>query len=206
MIMENFNDPNRIEAGIDEAGRGCLAGPVYAAAVVLPAGFSHPVLRDSKQLSAKQRMTLREEIKEKAIAWSVASIDHQRIDQVNVLNAAIEAMHIAISKLCIRPEHLIIDGNRFKPFEDIPHQCIVKGDAKYYSIAAASILAKTFRDDQMTKLHHDHPVYAWDKNKGYATQKHRDAIIQYGISPYHRKSFNLTARQLKIPFNKTTSI
>ena len=204
--MKGKYHSHHIEAGIDEAGRGCLAGPVYAAAVILPEHFSHPVLRDSKQLTARQRLQLREEIQEKAIAWSVASIDHQRIDQINILHAAIEAMHHAIEKLPVQPGHLIIDGNRFKPYKDIPHQCIVKGDARYYSIAAASVLAKTYRDEHMVGLHQEYPNYAWDQNKGYATKKHRQAIIQYGISPFHRKSFNLTARQLKIPFEGKTNI
>lgn len=189
-----------IEAGCDEAGRGCLAGPVFAAAVILPDDFSHELLNDSKQLTEKSRYMLREEIKDKAVSWAVAQVDNNEIDQINILNASYLAMHRAIDLLNIVPEHLIIDGNRFKKYKDIPNTCIVKGDAKYYSIAAASILAKTYRDDYMKELHQEFSAYQWDKNKGYPTKKHREAITDFGITPYHRKTFNLTNAQMKLEF------
>lgn len=192
-------NPEKIEAGCDEAGRGCLAGPVYAAAVILPPDFSHPLLNDSKKLSATQREGLRTEIEKKAVAWSVASVCNDEIDKINILWASIKAMHLALLGLKVRPELILVDGNRFKPFENIPHQCIVKGDALYSSIAAASILAKTYRDDHMMELHNRHPHYGWDKNKGYPTQEHRSAIAEHGITTYHRKSFNLS-EQLKFSF------
>ncbi len=177
------------EAGCDEAGRGALAGPVYAAAVILEEDFFHPLLNDSKQLTEKQRYELRPIIEEKAIAWAVAAIDHQKIEKINILNASIRAMHIALEKLSVSPEFILVDGNKFKPFKDIPHQCIVGGDGKFMSIAAASILAKTYRDDFMVKIGTEFPKYGWDKNKGYATKIHREAIIKFGISPYHRKTY-----------------
>lgn len=182
---------NRIEAGCDEAGRGCLAGAVYAAAVILPPDFKNEMLNDSKQLTEKQRYALRRVIEESALAWAVGIVSPEEIDQINILNASFLAMHRAIDQLKIRPEHLLIDGNRFNPYPDIPHTTIVKGDGKYLSIAAASILAKTYRDDYMNQLHRVYPVYDWDHNKGYPTKKHRAAIAEHGISPYHRKSYNL---------------
>lgn len=194
----NCYQKNVIEAGCDEAGRGCLAGPVFAAAVILPSNFDHPVLNDSKQISEKTRYILREEIQKKAIAWAVAEIDNETIDAINILNASILAMHRALEKLNKQPGFIIIDGNRFKNYKNITHKCIVKGDSKYYSIAAASILAKTYRDDYMMKLHELLPYYDWLNNKGYPTQKHRDAIRKYGISPYHRKTFHLLDKQLKL--------
>lgn len=182
---------NRIEAGCDEAGRGCLAGAVYAAAVILPPDFKNEMLNDSKQLTEKQRYALRSLIEESALAWAVGIVSPEEIDQINILNASFLAMHRAIDQLKIRPEHLLIDGNRFNPYPNIPHTTIVKGDGKYLSIAAASILAKTYRDDYMNQLHREYPVYDWDHNKGYPTKKHRAAIAEHGISPYHRKSYNL---------------
>lgn len=182
---------NRIEAGCDEAGRGCLAGAVYAAAVILPPDFKNEMLNDSKQLTEKQRYALRSVIEESALAWAVGIVSPEDIDQINILNASFLAMHRAIDQLKIRPEHLLIDGNRFNPYPNIPHTTIVKGDGKYLSIAAASILAKTYRDDYMNQLHREYPVYDWDHNKGYPTKKHRAAIAEHGISPYHRKSYNL---------------
>lgn len=193
-----FYQNQLIEAGCDEAGRGCLAGPVFAAAVILPQDFSHPLLNDSKQMSEKNRYDLRAEIEERALAFAVASVDHQEIDKINILNASFLAMHRAIEKLSQKPEFLIIDGNRFKPFQSIPHQCIVKGDGKYFSIAAASILAKTYRDDFMEKIDQEYPIYQWKKNKGYPTGHHRRAVIENGFSPYHRKTFRVTNPQLSI--------
>lgn len=182
---------NRIETGCDEAGRGCLAGAVYAAAVILPPDFKNEMLNDSKQLTEKQRYDLRSVIEESALAWAVGIVSPEEIDQINILNASFLAMHRAIDQLKIRPQHLLIDGNRFNPYPGIPHTTIVKGDGKYLSIAAASILAKTYRDDYMNELHREYPVYDWDHNKGYPTKKHRAAIAAHGISPYHRKSYNL---------------
>ncbi|RLD63527.1 MAG: ribonuclease HII [Bacteroidetes bacterium] len=182
---------NTIEAGCDEAGRGCLAGPVVAAAVILPLNFKNDILNDSKQLSEKQRDKLRIIIEKEALAWAVGIVDHKMIDEINILNASILAMHYAIEKLKIEPEHLIIDGNRFKTYKKIPHQCIIKGDAKYLSIAAASVLAKTHRDELMQELDKEFPEYFWTKNKGYPTKQHREAIKQNGISPFHRKSYKL---------------
>lgn len=182
---------NRIEAGCDEAGRGCLAGAVYAAAVILPPDFKNEMLNDSKQLTEKQRYALRSVIEESALAWAVGIVSPEEIDQINILNASFLAMHRAIDQLKICPEHLLIDGNRFNPYPNISHTTIVKGDGKYLSIAAASILAKTYRDDYMNQLHREYPVYDWDHNKGYPTKKHRAAIAEHGISPYHRKSYNL---------------
>lgn len=184
-----------LEAGCDEAGRGCLAGPVYAAAVVLPADFSHPLLNDSKKLSARQRDLLREVIEQEATAWTVAAIAPEVIDQINILQASWEAMHQAIGQLSIRPELLLIDGNRFRPYPDIPHVCMVKGDGRFASIAAASILAKTHRDAYMEQIAQDFPHYDWNQNKGYPTRKHREAILQHGLSPHHRLSF----RQSPLP-------
>lgn len=190
MLKKYFNK-NKIEAGCDEAGRGCLAGPVFAAAVILPKGFHNRFLQDSKQLSASEREELREVIEEKALSWAVASVSSKEIDSVNILNASFLAMHRAIDKLKVTPESLLIDGNRFKPYQTIPHTCIIKGDAKYQSIAAASILAKTYRDDYMLKLHEKFPEYRWETNKGYPTAEHRAAIAKYGVLEEHRKTFQL---------------
>ncbi|MEZ4827542.1 MAG: ribonuclease HII [Bacteroidia bacterium] len=180
-----------LEAGVDEAGRGCLAGPVVAAALILPPDFSHPLLTDSKKLTHLQRTDLRAIIIRHATAWAVGIIDAPRIDQVNILNATFEAMHQAISSLSVRPDFLSIDGNRFRPYPSIPHQCLIKGDARFLNIAGASILAKTCRDQLMEQLHADFPQYGWDQNKGYPTVAHRNAIAKHGITPFHRKSFSL---------------
>ncbi|MBX2947001.1 MAG: ribonuclease HII [Cyclobacteriaceae bacterium] len=187
-----------IEAGCDEAGRGCLAGPVVAAAVILPKKYRHKRLTDSKQLSAEERFSLREEIIRDAEAWAVAEVSHEEIDVINILNASFKAMHLAVDQLTIQPELLLIDGNRFKPYRDVPFECIIKGDAKYLSIAAASVLAKTYRDELMKKLAVEHPGYGWETNVGYPTAGHRDAIKLLGLSPYHRKSFQLFPRQLEL--------
>ncbi len=186
------------EAGCDEAGRGCLAGPVFAAAVILPEGFTSEVLNDSKQLSEQQRYSLREIIEKEAICWAVGICNQQEIDEINILNASILAMHKALKQLKVSPLNIIVDGNRFKPFENILHTCFVKGDGRFLSIAAASVLAKTYRDDYMKKIHADFPDYGWNQNKGYPTAKHRAAILQYGITEHHRKSFRLTDDQLKL--------
>jgi ribonuclease HII len=198
-MLKLFFKKNTIEAGCDEAGRGCLAGPVFAAAVVLAHDYKNKNLNDSKQLSEKQRAALRVEIEKEALAWSVAQVDNIIIDEINILNASIQAMHLAIDKLTQKPELLLIDGNRFKNYADIPHQCIVKGDGKFMSIAAASILAKTHRDEFMEKIHTEFPVYNWVQNKGYPTRDHKDAINNHGITCYHRRSFNLN-EQLKLNF------
>jgi len=187
-----------IEAGCDEAGRGCLAGPVFAAAVILPDDFEHELLNDSKQLNEEMRYQLRIEIEEKALAYAVASVDNLEIDQINILNASFLAMHRAIEKLAVEPKFLIIDGNRFNKYKTTPHQCIVEGDAKYLSIAAASILAKTYRDDFMKQIALEHPEYDWHQNKGYPTIKHRETVLRLGFTPYHRKSFRVTDPQLAL--------
>lgn len=196
-MLKQFYVENQLEAGCDEAGRGCLAGPVVAAAVILPPHFNNDEINDSKQLSAKKRNRLRTVIESEAVAYSVAVVDAPTIDSINILNASILAMHQALSNLKVMPEFILVDGNRFKKFGELPHLCVVKGDGIYASIAAASILAKTYRDELMEALHHDYPIYGWSKNKGYPTLAHRLAIEQYGISPLHRKSFSLTNRQLK---------
>jgi len=183
--------PDMIEAGCDEAGRGCLAGPVFAAAVVLPSDFECDELNDSKQLSEKQRNRLRPFIEEQALSFAVAMCSNAEIDELNILWASVEAMHRALSKLVIMPQHILVDGNRFRNYEQIPHTCVVGGDAVYLSIAAASVLAKTYRDEYMTNLAREFPRYDWDCNKGYPTKAHREAIRKYGITPYHRKSFRL---------------
>lgn len=198
-MLKPFYKKNTVEAGCDEAGRGCLAGPVFAAAVILPKNYKNKILNDSKKLSEKQRELLRIEIEKESLSWAVAQLDHQIIDEINILNASIQAMHHAVRKLAQKPELLIIDGNRFKKYENIPHECIVKGDGKYMSIAAASILAKTHRDEFMIKLHEEFPAYNWAQNKGYPTRDHKDAINLYGITPFHRRSFNLN-EQLKLNF------
>lgn len=196
-----FYTPGIIEAGCDEAGRGCLAGSVYAAAVVLPPDYHNEKLNDSKQLTAKQRYALREEIEHDAVAWSLGIVTAKEIDEMNILRASITAMHRAIDGLKVRPQHLIIDGNRFYPYPNIPHNTVVKGDGKYLSIAAASILAKTYRDDYMKKLHEEYPFYGWDHNAGYPTKEHRKGIEIHGTTPYHRMTFNLTgSTQLELKF------
>jgi len=199
-MLKPFFHNNLIEAGCDEAGRGCLAGPVFAAAVILPKEFSLSTLNDSKQLSNKQRLEMRKVIEQESIAFAVEKADALEIDQLNILNASILAMHRAVSKLKVKPEFLLIDGNRFKEYPSIPHKCIVKGDSLYMSIAAASVLAKTYRDEFMENLSLDYPYYLWTKNKGYPTLEHRKAIEQYGITPFHRRSFKLTEKQLEIQF------
>lgn len=191
MLLPYFQSKDILECGCDEAGRGCLAGPVVAAAVILPKGFKSETLNDSKQLSEKKRLTLRKEIQENALAYSVCFITNQEIDKINILNASFKAMSVAVKQLNIRPELLLIDGNRFRTDLEIPYNCIIKGDAKYQSIAAASILAKTYRDEYMETLAKDYPEYNWQKNKGYPTKAHRKAIKQFGITPHHRLTFNL---------------
>ena len=197
-MLLSYMEPGRIEAGCDEAGRGCLAGAVFAAAVILPPDYKHELLNDSKQLSEKQRYSLRPQIERDAIAWAVGVVTPEEIDRINILNASILAMHRAVEQLSTTPEFLLIDGNRFKPYPHIPHACVIKGDGKYLSIAAASVLAKTYRDDYMMSLHQQYPQYGWDGNNGYPTQQHRDAISKYGTTPYHRLSFRLTDPQLKL--------
>ncbi len=187
-----------LEAGCDEAGRGCLAGPVFAAAVILPENFDHSLLNDSKQVPEDVRYELRVEIEQKAVAYAIASVDNVEIDSINILNASFLAMHRAIDKLTSMPQFLIIDGNRFNKYKNIPHQCIVEGDAKYFSIAAASILAKTYRDDYMKQIATQHPEYDWHTNKGYPTIKHRETIIRIGYTPYHRLTFRVTDPQLEL--------
>ena len=214
-MLESHYYQDLVEAGCDEAGRGCLAGSVYAAAVILPRNYDNPLLNDSKKLSLKARYTLREHSQRDAISWAVGVVTPEEIDRINILHASFLAMHRAIAQLKIQPEALIIDGNRFDPYypeantsqpnhspkKPLPHTCIVKGDGKYQAIAAASILAKTYRDDYMDELDREYPVYDWKKNKGYPTPKHRAAIAEHGISPYHRRSYNLLgARQLEIQF------
>ena len=191
---------DRLECGTDEAGRGCLAGPVTAAAVILPKDFSHEWLNDSKQLSLKKRNTLRPIIEYEAIAFAVAHVFPQKIDEINILNASILAMHKSIEKLNQKPEYILVDGNRFKPFQNIAYECVIKGDAKYMNIAAASVLAKTYRDEYMLDLSTKHPEYDWDKNKGYPTKNHRKAIKIYGSTAFHRHSFKLLPDQLRLEF------
>lgn len=195
-----YLEANRIEAGCDEAGRGCLAGSVFAAAVILPPDFKNDDLNDSKQLSEKKRYALRPVIEKEAIAWAVGIVTPEEIDKINILKASFLAMHRAIDQLQVRPEHLLIDGNRFTPYPDIKHTTVVKGDGKYLSIAAASILAKTYRDDYMYELAKEYPDYHWTENKGYPTKAHREAIRTIGITPYHRKTFTLLPEQLELNF------
>ena len=200
MLASHYYE-GKIEAGCDEAGRGCLAGSVYAAAVILPDDYQNELLNDSKQLTEKRRYELREIIERDAIAWAVGIVTPEEIDKINILNASILAMHRALDQLKVRPEAIIVDGNRFKPYQKLPHTTIVKGDGKYLSIAAASILAKTYRDDYMNRLAEKYPQYDWLSNKGYPTKKHREAIKQFGITPYHRKSYNLLGDgQLSLEF------
>lgn len=194
MLLPIFNTQGLIEAGCDEAGRGCLAGSVYAAAVILPPGYTNDELNDSKKLSAKRRYALRKVIERDAVAWAVGVATAAEIDEINILNASILAMHRALDKLTVRPEFVIVDGNRFKPYHDVPHQTIVKGDGKYLTIAAASILAKTYRDDYMHELHKEFPYYGWDRNAGYPTKQHREGIAEHGLTPYHRVTFANGAR------------
>jgi len=189
-MLKSSLTENLIEAGCDEAGRGCLAGPVFAAAVIFPPGYTNPAINDSKKMSAKQRENMRQIIERDALAWAVQSVDHQTIDQINILNASILAMHQAIKKLTIQPQLILADGNRFHQYPGIPHRCIIKGDATYLSIAAASILAKTYRDDFMRELDRVFPQYSWKTNKGYPTEAHRKAIDEWGITSFHRKSFH----------------
>jgi len=193
-MLQSSYTPDLLEAGCDEAGRGCLAGPVVAAAVILPKNFSHPLLTDSKLLSLEQRNYLKEEIKAVALSYAIAEVDNQKIDEINILNASFLAMHRAVERLSQKPALLLIDGNRFNPYPFVPHQCIVKGDSKYFSIAAASVLAKTHRDELMRRLAEKYPHYGWHTNVGYPTVAHRAAIIKYGPTDWHRRSFRLTMR------------
>ena len=196
VLKEKFS--NKIEAGCDEAGRGCLSGPVVAASVILPKKFKHPLLNDSKQLTEKNRILLEKVIKKEATCWEIGVVWNKEIDKINILNASIKSMHLSIEKLKLKPEFLLIDGNRFHAFRDIPHRCILKGDATYACIAAASVLAKTFRDKLMQRLHQEFPLYGWKNNKGYPTKFHRQCIVNYGTTKYHRKSFKLLPLQLKL--------
>jgi ribonuclease HII len=197
---------NKYEAGCDEAGRGCLAGPVFAAAVILPDDFKNEILNDSKQLNEKNRYQLRGIIEEQALAYAVAMLDNHEIDKINILNASIKAMHLALNKLKIKPQHIVIDGNRFKKYKNIDHTTVVKGDGKFANIAAASILAKTYRDDYMQQIHEQFPAYDWKTNKGYPTIKHRKMIAEKGTTPYHRLTFRLLAKQLELPFEQKNTI
>ena len=197
-MLKSFYHYELTEAGCDEAGRGCFAGPVFAAAVILPKKFRHPFLNDSKKLTVEQRNELRPLIEKKAIAYAVASVDNDEIDSINILRASFKAMHLAIAQLQLQPQFLLIDGNRFTNYPNIPHHCIIEGDGKYASIAAASILAKTYRDEYMQQLHNEFPVYHWKSNKGYGTPAHRDAIAEYGLCKYHRKSFRLMPEQFEL--------
>ncbi len=197
MLLSQLQD-ELTEAGVDEAGRGCYAGPVFAAAVILPKDFYHPLLNDSKQLKEKERDLLRPVIEKESIAFAVAAVDNEEIDKINILQATYKAMHSALDKLTDRPGILLIDGNRFKPYRKIPHRCIVKGDGKFASIAAASILAKTYRDEFIKKLHEEFPHYGWQNNKGYGTLQHRKAIEEFGLCHYHRKSFNIRPVQVQL--------
>ena len=200
-MLESHYYEGLVEAGCDEAGRGCLAGSVYAAAVILPPNYQNALLNDSKQLTERRRYQLRTEIERDAVAWAVGIVTPEEIDKINILNASILAMHRALDQLQVRPEAIIVDGNRFKPYHDLPHTTIVKGDGKYLAIAAASVLAKTYRDDYMNRLAEEYPQYDWRSNKGYPTKKHREAIRQYGTTPYHRMSYNLLGDgQLSLDF------
>ena len=202
-MLKNYYYEGKTEAGCDEAGRGCLAGCVYAAAVILPPDYHNELLNDSKQLTEKRRYALREVIQRDAVAWAVGIVTPEEIDRINILNASILAMHRALDQLKVRPEAIIVDGNRFKPYHDLPHSTIVKGDGKYLSIAAASILAKTYRDDYMNQLAVEYPQYDWKGNKGYPTKKHREAIRLHGVTPYHRRTFNLLGdTQLSLEFEE----
>lgn len=197
MLKSSFSG-SKIEAGCDEVGRGCLAGPVVAAAVILPLDYTHKLLTDSKKLSKTKRESIKEEILNDAIAYAISEIPNEEVDRINVLQASLLGMHKALDQLSVLPELVLVDGNKFIPYKDIPHQCIIKGDGKYMSIAAASILAKTYRDDLMEKLSNSHPEYGWERNVGYPTKEHRKAIEKYGITPYHRKSFKLLPQQIRL--------
>lgn len=197
MLLSSFT-PDLVEAGCDEVGRGCLAGPVVAAAVILPKDYQHELLNDSKQLTKEDRVSLQIDIVRDALAWAVAEVSNEEIDEINILNASFKAMHLALDKLTVRPEFLIIDGNRFKPYGEIKFECVIKGDATYLSIAAASVLAKNYRDELMAKLSEEFPGYGWHTNVGYPTEEHRDGIRQLGITPFHRKSFQLLPSQLEL--------
>lgn len=199
-MLKNFLNQNRIEAGCDEAGRGCLAGPVCAAAVIMPADYFNPVLDDSKRMTSYNRYILRKEIEKLAIDYAVVFIDNNKIDEINILQASLLGMHKALDKLKVRPQHILVDGNKFNTYKNIPHTCIVKGDSKFISIAAASVLAKTYRDEQMLQLHNKFNRYGWDKNKGYPTRQHRNAILEHGITRYHRRSFHLLNTQMELNF------
>lgn len=205
MLIQKFSDLH-FEAGTDEAGRGCLAGPVTAAAVILPDSFESPLLNDSKLLTEKSREALRPVIEQHALCYSITHIDHKTIDEINILNASIRAMQHCIKKLTPVPNYIIVDGNRFKAVRDIPHSCIVKGDSKFKSIAAASILAKTYRDEYMNKLHEEFPMYNWKNNKGYPTLEHREAIRKYGVTKYHRMTFRLLPEQFELEFDEELSV
>jgi len=200
LALKPYLNNTNIEVGLDEAGRGCLAGPVVAAAVILPKNFNHPLLDDSKKLSEKKRNELRQVIEEKALAYAVAFVDNHTIDKINILNASILAMHKAIDKLTVKFDFLLIDGNRFKAYKKVPHECIIKGDGKYQSIAAASILAKTYRDEYIIKLAKKFPEYQWHQNKAYPTKKHIEAILEHGTTRYHRRSYHIKAYQLSLDF------
>ena len=199
-MLDKYFSKTKIEAGCDEAGRGCLSGSVFASAVILPKDFYHPLLNDSKQISEKNRYLLREVIEKEAIAYAVATVSCKEIDKINILNASILAMQKAVAELKTTPDFLLIDGNRFKQYKDIEYKCIVGGDGKYASIAAASILAKTYRDDYMLKIHEEFPEYSWDTNKGYATKKHQIAILKHGHTKYHRKTFSFKMQQISLDF------
>ena len=197
MLKSSFSG-SKIEAGCDEVGRGCLAGPVVAAAVILPLDYTHKLLTDSKKLSKIKRESIKEEILNDAIAYAVSEIPNEEVDRINVLQASLLGMYKALDQLSVLPELILVDGNKFNPYRNIPHECIIKGDGKYMSIAAASILAKTYRDDLMEKLSNSHPEYGWERNVGYPTKEHRNAIEEYGITPYHRKSFKLLPQQIRL--------
>lgn len=200
-MLKNYLHENLVEAGCDEAGRGCLAGPVCAAAVIMPPGFHHPRLNDSKIMSPSDRILLKGEIEKNAVDYAVVFVDNNQIDAINILKASLMGMHKALDKLNVTPDHILIDGNRFIPYREIPYTCVVKGDGKYVSIAAASVLAKTYRDEYMNILHKEYAMYGWESNKGYPTKLHRKAIIKYGVSPYHRRSFQLINTQMEIDFS-----
>ncbi len=197
MLLSSFT-PDLVEAGCDEVGRGCLAGPVVAAAVILPKDYQHELLNDSKQLTKEDRNSLQLDIVRDALAWAVAEVSNEEIDEINILNASFKAMHLALDRLTVRPDFLLIDGNRFKPYRDVKFECVIKGDGKYLSIAAASVLAKNYRDDLMSKFSEEFPGYGWHTNVGYPTEEHRDGIRQLGITPLHRRSFQLLPSQLEL--------
>jgi ribonuclease HII len=201
-MLRAYYQNKLLEAGCDEAGRGCLAGPVFAAAVILPKKFRHPLLNDSKLMKPDDRYELRNYIQRKAVTWAVASVDHEEIDRINILRASFKAMHLALDQLATRPKLILVDGHMFTPYTDIPHKCMIKGDANFASIAAASVLAKTYRDDFMKNLHQEYPVYGWETNKGYGTIEHRKAIEAFGLTPFHRRSFQISKLQLDIDFEE----